>query len=111
MEKKWVKVRALIEKKDAHISFDKNKDYHVIKNFNPSEVIGTAKLTIEDECIFADMEIAESEVKGTLYPALGFMITKFHVDKGIKIIDDAEIFSVGLCTSPNVDESIKPIKL
>ena len=109
--KEKIKVRALIEKKDAHISFDKNKDYHVTKNFNPEEVIGKAKLMCEEEGIFADMEIDTSETKGALfYPAIGFMIKKFHIDKGVKIIDDAEILGVGLCANPNVDESIKPIK-
>ena len=110
MKAKQIKLRVLIEKEDAHISFDKNKDYHVTKNFDPGKVIGKAKLIREDEGIFADMEINEGEVVRGLYPAIGFMIKKFHMDGEIRVIDEAEIFGVGLCASPNVDKSTKPIK-
>jgi len=111
MKAKQIKLRVLIEKEDAHISFDKNKDYYVTKNFIPSEVIGTAKLSHkENEGIFADMEINEGEVVRGLYPAIGFMIKKFHMDGEIRVIDEAEIIGVELCASPNVDESIKPIE-
>jgi hypothetical protein len=44
-----------------------------------------------------------------LYPAIGGIIVKSHMEKGVRVIDKFKLTSVSLCSNKNADETIKSI--
>lgn len=85
-----------------------DKTIRVFKDFDASNLLGTATVTKEDGVLKAESDLPESILD--LYPAIGFQIIKSEPNEfgGINILE-AKLYSVGLSASPNVDPLIKRI--
>lgn len=72
--------------------------------------LGTAKLTRTARAVYATLSLINRGIHGAavmLYPAVGGRETK---RKGT-VIEKCTINELGLCTTPNQDRRIKPIKV
>ena len=77
-------------------------------NFNKVKIIGQADIFEKDGYITGIAEIQDG-LNGK-YPAIGYMLKSFTIEPDkTKKISGIEIFSIGLCSSPNVDPNIEPI--
>ncbi len=90
-------MKIIVEKQDANaIKFQKSKQYPVLKEFNSSNILGFAKVTLEDGVMYADIELRQN-AKG--YPAIGYVTGgKFK-----------KLFAIGISDTKNLDESIELI--
>lgn len=80
----------------------------VTEGFDASKVIGEAELRREGDAIKATAEIPDHLLDG--YPAIGFKLLKSHMEGNVHVIDEFELYQVGICGNQNVDESIKSIR-
>lgn len=93
-------MKVVIEKIDAHIiTFDQNKNYIVLKNFDFRQILGFAKITLENGVMYADLRLNES-ING--FPAIGFSRNN---ETGICRLD-----AVGICDNCNLDQSINAVE-
>ena len=83
----------VIEREYCNISFDPEKQYKVLLNFDFSDVIGFCKVRLAGKELMADFYLKTS--CDGLTPSIGFMKNK--------------LFGVGLSSFKNEDESIKPL--
>lgn len=107
-----VKVKAVIEKGGANDNIIimegltiLNSPIFVTKGFNSNEVVGVANVFKEDGVLMAEFEIEEKFLN--FYPAVGVQVLKWNIDKkGVRVINECKLFSLGISMAPNADPSI-----
>lgn len=88
-------MKIIVEKQDANaIRFQKSKQYPVLKEFNSSNILGFAKVTLEDGIMYAELDL-EQNIKG--YPAVGYITSGFF----------KKLAAIGISDTKNLDESIE----
>jgi len=89
-------------------SWPKKITVPILKEFQHGNVIGEAVCKKTLNGISADFEIDEKYLP--LYPSIGGKIIKDRIESGIRYIDEFELTSVSLNTSPNQDPEIKNVE-
>lgn len=100
-----------IDSQDDIINLDGIKmpeKIQVTENFDHSKIIGEAELKREGGMIKATAEVPDRLLDA--YPAIGFRLIESHMESGVHVIDELEIYQVSICGNPNCDESIKSIR-
>ncbi len=93
-------MKVVIEKEEAGImQFDTEKDYIVLKNFVSYDILGFAKVSFNDGILYAELDL-KTNIKG--FPAIGL---NKDTNTGLCTLD-----CIGICDSPNLDESIEQIE-
>lgn len=93
-------MKVVVEKNEAEIvDFDPNADYPVLRDFVNYAMIGTAKISLENGIMHAELNLRVS-IKG--YPAIGYV--------RVNETNIAYLEAVAICNSPNADETIEPIE-
>lgn len=100
-------------------SIQPKRDVPVTRDFDHSNVVGSAEITVEGSEVYAtitsDPAILErvAGVSLSLYPALGGRAeeaSEFPRFIG-RVFTKFEVYEVSLCAKPNVDPHIPPIKV
>lgn len=78
------------------------------ENFDASKVIGEAELKREGDLIRAKANVPDHMLDA--FPAIGFKLIKSHMEGNVHVIDELELYQVGICKNQNVDETIKSIR-
>lgn len=95
-------MKVVIEKEEEEasiIQFDAERDYIVLKNFVNSDVLGSAKVSLNGGVLYAELKLNKN-VKG--YPSVGF--TK-NLNTGSILL-----YCVAICDNKNTDETIELIE-
>lgn len=85
----------LIEIEEADLNF--RNPVRVTRDFKITEILGKAIVYKKEGKLYANIETYEN-AKG-LYPAIGFA----------KRFNYKNLYEIGLCSQPNVDENIRPL--
>lgn len=84
------------------------------EDFSAVKPIGTATPYFKGGNLWADLRLtlADDWSRWENYtPAAGGKVVESHEDgTGVKIVDKFELNTIALCTGPNVDKAIRPIK-
>lgn len=90
-------MKIIIEKEEANeIKFEPNKNYLVLKDFSHSHPLGSVTVFVENNIMFANIGLSK-DFSG--YPSI------MYDNKG----NEKNLVAIGICSNPNLDESIKPI--
>ena len=93
-------MKVIVEKEEASVvEFCPDIDYPVLRDFVNYAMIVTAKISLENGIMYADLNL-RINIKG--YPAIGYLRVN---ETGIKLLE-----AVAICNSPNNDESIESIE-
>lgn len=86
----------------------KRKTVPVLIDFDVNTTVGfVSEITQNDNKIMCRADIYEDCIG--MYPCIGFKIIKSRFHEGVRLIEEMEIYSVGLTIKENVDPSISPI--
>lgn len=78
-------------------------------NFRSTEPIGKAEVFEEDGQLKMKLPADLADKFRTHYPALGFSIVKYRQEEGVRVLEEINLHTVGICENPNIDPAIKQI--
>jgi len=82
----------------------------VISNFDSRQVLGVAEVSLDhyDGTLVADLFLKDGDYN-SFYPAIGFSCLKGEQKGEIFEVQEMKLYTVGICSSPNADRSIRTI--
>lgn len=97
----------VVEIEDAlNLNFNPDKNYPVTKDFDQSQLLGTARVRLEKSMLVADFNVKQ-EVTG--YPSIMYRTVSSDQKTGEAQL--LELIGLGIASQPNTDEQIQEVTL